>query len=57
MDTPLLDVPRVIRRAALLRGGADATKARLRRLLWLFRRNRISVAVLRKPAAFPASTA
>ena len=30
-------------------GGADATKARLHRLLWLFRRYRISVAVLRKP--------
>jgi hypothetical protein len=54
METPLLDVPKVIRRAVLLRGGADATKARLHRLLWLFRRYRISIAVLRKPAASPA---
>ena len=57
MDTPLLDVPKVIRRAVLLRGGADATKARLHRLLWLFPPLRISVAVLRKPAASQASTA
>ena len=56
MDTPLLDVPKVIRRAVLLRGGGDATKARLHRLLWLFRRYRISVAVLRKPGASQAST-
>jgi hypothetical protein len=41
----------------LLRGGTDATKARLHRLLWLFRRYRISVAVLRKPVASPASPA
>lgn len=56
METPWLDVPKVIRRAVLLRGGTNATKARLHRLLWLFRRYRISVAVLRKPAS-PASPA
>jgi hypothetical protein len=54
MDTPWLDVLKVIRRAVLLRGGADASKARLHRLLWLFRHYRISVAVLRKPTASPA---
>jgi hypothetical protein len=57
MERPLLDVPKVIRRAVLLRGGADATKARLHRLLWLFRRYRISVAVLRKPTTSPACPA
>lgn len=57
MDAPWLDVFRVIRRAVLLRGGVDASKARLHRLLWLFRHYRISVAVLRKPAAAPASPA
>jgi hypothetical protein len=55
MDIPWLEVPKVIRRAVLLRGGIDASKARLHRLLWLFRRYRISVAVLQKPAASPAS--
>jgi hypothetical protein len=54
MDTPWLDVLKVIRRALLLRGGADASKARLHRLLWLFRHYRVSVAVLRKPMAPPA---
>jgi len=49
MDNPWVEVPKVIRRALLLQGGVDATKARLHRLLWLFRRYRISVAVLRKP--------
>ncbi|MGH7483317.1 MAG: hypothetical protein ACRELV_14280, partial [Longimicrobiales bacterium] len=57
MDTPWLDVPKVIRRAVLLRGGVDASKARLHRLLWLFRHYRISVAILRKPTASPASSA
>ena len=51
MDTPWLDVLKVIRRAVLLRGGVDASKARLHRLLWLFRHYRISVAILRKPTA------
>lgn len=51
MGNPWLDVPRVIRRALFLQGGVDATKARLHRLLWLFRRYRISVAVLRKPTS------
>jgi hypothetical protein len=53
MQNPWLEVPQVIRRALLLQGGADATKARLHRLLWLFRRYRISIAVLRKPQDFP----
>jgi len=48
MGNPWLEVPKVIRRALFLQGGVDATKARLHRLLWLFRRYRISVAVLRK---------
>lgn len=51
MDNPWLEVPKVIRRALLLQGGMDATKARLHRLLWLVRRYRISVAVLRKPTS------
>jgi predicted SAM-dependent methyltransferase len=49
MANPWLEVPKVIRRALLLQGGVRATKARLHRLLWLFRRYRISAAVLRKP--------
>jgi hypothetical protein len=49
MGNPWLEVPKVIRRALFLQGGADATKARLHRLLWLFRRYRTSVAILRKP--------
>lgn len=49
MENPWLEVPKVLRRALLLRGGIDATKARLHRLLWLPRRYRISVAILRKP--------
>lgn len=57
MDTPWLDVLKVIRRAVLLRGGVDASKARLHRLLWLFRHYRISVAILRKPTASPVSSA
>ena len=48
MGNPWLEVPKVIRRALFLQGGVDATKARLHRLLWIFRRYRISVAVLRK---------
>jgi predicted SAM-dependent methyltransferase len=50
MENPWLDVLKIMRRALLLRGGTDATKARLHRLLWLFRHYRVSVAVLRKPA-------
>lgn len=57
MDTPWLEVPKVIRRAVLLQGGVDASKARLHRLLWLFRHYQISVAILRKPSAIPASPA
>jgi len=57
MDNPWLEVPKVIRRALLLQDGVDATKARLHRLLWLFRRYRISIAVLRKPMSSPASEA
>jgi hypothetical protein len=49
MQNPWLDVPKVIWRALLLQGGADATKARLHRLLWFFRRYQISIAVLQKP--------
>jgi predicted SAM-dependent methyltransferase len=49
MANPWLEVPKVIRRALILQGGVGATKARLHRLLWLFRRYRISAAVLRKP--------
>jgi hypothetical protein len=48
MGNAWLEVPKVIRRALFLQGGVDATKARLHRLLWLFRRYRISVAVLQK---------
>lgn len=57
MQNPWLEVPKIIRRALLLQGGADATKARLHRLLWLFRRYRVSIAVLRKPRNSPASDA
>ena len=50
MENPWLEVPKIIRRAPLF-CGVDATKARMHRLLWLFRHYRISVCILRKPAA------
>lgn len=57
MDNAWLEAPKVVRRALLLRGGVDATKARLHRLLWVFRRYRISAVVLRKPATSSSSAA
>lgn len=33
--TPRLEVPKVLLKGLLVRGGIDATKARLHRLLWL----------------------
>jgi hypothetical protein len=50
MRNPWTEVPKVIRRALLLQGGPRATAARLHRLLWLFRRYRVSIVVLRKPS-------
>jgi hypothetical protein len=43
---------RAIAKSLLWRGGAAGAKNRLHRFLWLFRRYRISVAVLRKPLSF-----
>ncbi|MFZ0269181.1 hypothetical protein [Caulobacter sp.] len=45
-----IEVVRTIVKSAILRGGLQKTKARLHRLLWLFRPYKISAVVLQKPA-------
>jgi hypothetical protein len=46
---PLRDLLSRIVRSLLLRGGVEATKVRMHRLLWLFRCYKISAVVLQKP--------
>ena len=43
------EIVTTIVRSAILRGGVEASKARIHRLLWLFRHYQVSVVVLKKP--------